>query len=406
MIFNKKKFFKLIKNLVLSIFYTDYIFCFKSLFIKENESSNKILFTLNDGDFGIKINNFYFSQIIDSLKIYYFYEINFNKKFITILEPFSKKKTLFNSKKINFFHIVLKFIYKITKNDKLIVNFYKKILTNNNINKVIGIQPNEFICKASKLIGVEVYDIQHGFIQSSIRRYLKENSDSYKMPSGFIVFDKISEFILNNEIRKCKFVNFFKVILIENPYYVFFNNFENYIEKLKDTNYYFNLIDFYKKELNNINKIINKEKIKILITLQWDNSSNIFLENIIDLINKIAEKDILRNKYQFFIRLHPLDLSNLKKIDYLKNKLNNYSDFVDFKISSNVPLFLILKYVDIHITRNSAVYLDCLNYKIKTYFVDSNISSDPEFVDYLNLLQENFLEIIDFDKLLNLFYLK
>jgi hypothetical protein len=117
-----------------------------------------------------------------------------------------------------------------------------------------------------------------------------------------------------------------------------------------------------------VEKIVNKMKAKhnILFTLQYGTQYN---DWIFELIAHTQQQ------FNWLIRLHPL-LKDQQSLKYFKDKLKQFR-ITNFELtkSTELPLYCLLRNVNLHITHSSSTVIEALNFQIKTILL-SNYGSE------------------------------
>ena len=121
-------------------------------------------------------------------------------------------------------------------------------------------------------------------------------------------------------------------------------------------------------------KTHKKDKINILFTLQWDTVDD---HNMMSLYNAMKKSG---DKYNWWIRLHPVMRHQREMIRqlFIKNNVGNFE--LDF--SSDLPLYIVLKKTQLHITCSSAVIIEAAQLGI--YSIMTNPYGEPLFEDYID----------------------
>jgi hypothetical protein len=195
--------------------------------------------------------------------------------------------------------------------------------------------PFQGLLLAAKVKGIEFIDIQHGTIFDLNYTYTNNFINLKQLPDKYLVYS-------NFEIQKLKLLN--------NVYST---------GNLR--------IEFYNRYHQNIGKKF--ERI-ILFSLQYDISDEI-LKFYIDTYSTLVKQYNLNVK----IRLHPRSIND----EVLKNKIINFtnkSNFDEILIFSKFPIYEVLSSTLIHVTVNSSVFLDALNFGVFSIIVNSKFSND------------------------------
>ena len=338
-----------------------------------------ILYACHDNSRSVLLNGKYYSPLIDGLIL----KLN-DYSNITLALPFSKysaNKTNGNTINLNLYVIaaIIKrfftsgsFALKNKKNDPLI-RFYNKLYQKLNLKLIIAIQPSIEMCIAAKRNKIKIMDLQHGIIEtknsnsyySLDKRFLHQNSG---WPDYILCRNKQSyQTVLNLK-------DYTKPFLIGNLNKIFY---QNVFPSKKD------------------NKLVKTKAKTILYTFQPTYTSTFSSDNFCEGIifpNELY-KLILTSKYNFILKLHPSQIHkkglfklHIKAFHKLFSKYKN----VDFRICNQKPIEYSLAKSDIHITFNSAVLFDAMDYDLKTILLDDNLIR----------LKHYFGELIDTDSVI------
>lgn len=353
-----------------------------------------ILYLCHDNSRSSLVNGKYYSPLIDSINIKL-------KKYsnITLALPFSKysgNRTYGNTINLNFYVIVslLKRIFrngslklKNEQNDPMI-QFYSHLFEKLKLKIIFGIQPSIEICIAAKTNNINIVDIQHGVID------VKVNKESY-----YSLNKRIN---LNNngwpDFIFCRNIHSFNEIM----------NLKNHTKPLMIgslSKFFYDKIYLKNEEL----PLFKTKRKTILFTFQPSYESKSFCSN--NLQHKIVFPTVLLNlilnsksKYNFILKLHPIQIKNKDLLKPHMNALSNLflkCDNVDFIINNQKPLEYSLANSDLHITFNSASLFDAFDYGLKTILLDDNMSRLNSY--YGELMNSDFIIVeptleIDFNK--------
>lgn len=230
---------------------------------------------------------------------------------------------------------------------KRLAHLWCRMLDKANPHYVIGIQPGVGLCRAGKMKGVPVYDLQHGVIADEHRWYgakYRVNTPPGDLPDGFLCWDEPSAAAL----RKWAPQKGIDVRVIGNPWFsrFFFND----------------PSDLLVQSVINSEKIFNSAKPVILVSLQWGLALYYKNDGFNGVMADALEKAILEtvDSYNWLIRLHPVQISGADKgtaQDYLKRVFGHLNS-VDWCLCSELPLPVLLQQVDLHITDMSSVVVE------------------------------------------------
>ena len=136
-----------------------------------------------------------------------------------------------------------------------------------------------------------------------------------------------------------------------------------------------NLLALFYDQIPQSGELINLSRdtktTKILVSLQHDAS-------LPDFVWQSIEK--LKNCY-WIIRAHPV--TPAAKMEQLGNQIGECGKFemMDLDLAKELPLYSLLKTVDLHVTRWSSVCYEALTFKVPTIFVDA--IADSIYSDYI-----------------------
>jgi len=298
-----------------------------------------ILFVAHDGDFGQIEENKYYSPILDPL--YSIYRSS-GYDVLNVMKPFSKKSSnrlWSKGLRFNWSFLLAKIctrlgIGRIYNEERV----WRRILSICEPRLVIGIQPSAELCRVCKEVKITIYDVQHGVIESSARKYSRLIESSPK----FLVWDERSA----NVLRAYGFGEK-DVTVIGHPFHFRYHKKMFLPEKVMDFRSF---------------PIGRGDRKTILITLQYDLQH--FYGTTFEYLPSSLEKFIHRHydRYDFMIRMHPLKRE--KQLKYLKKSYR--SDMIDYEECSIAPLPLVLERADIHITYHSSTTIEASWYGVPT----------------------------------------
>jgi hypothetical protein len=241
--------------------------------------------------------------------------------------------------------------------------------------------------KACKKYGIESIDIQHG-VQGPYHlaycNWIKMPSVGYNLlPDVFWVWSEYEQReIINTNQNSIKhttrvatnhFLNIWK------------NNSNSFIIK-------------YDKKFNEIN---NNDKKKILLTLSPDTDSLMF--------DTYKALSLIQNEYNIYIRLHPNMLYELDRYKKYFDSINflNY----EIELSSSLPLYAILRNIDLHITAQSSTVIESAEFGVFSIITseygaalyESQILSGSAIYSYeLNSIINSIRKLIIKNKFINI----
>ncbi len=241
---------------------------------------------------------------------------------------------------------------------------WERILDKAKPHCVIGSQPKFGLCRAGKVKGVRVYDLQHGVIADEHLWYGKKcrfNLLERDLPDGFLCWDESSA----EALRKWAPQKDIDVRVVGNPWFLRF--------LVKDPG------DSLVQEELLTGRIFSNDKPVVLVSLQWGlglyHANDGFNGVMIDAL----EKTILEtaNTYNWLLRLHPVQLRGPEKVrlqNYLSRTFGHLTS-VEWKKCSEIALPIVLQQVDLHITEHSTVVVEAGWMGIYSALLNSHICS-------------------------------
>lgn len=252
---------------------------------------------------------------------------------------------------------------------------WNKILIKTKSKVLIGIEPFKDLTISAKKLGIIVFDLQHGIINSIPPPHF------YKLELRSPTQNGWPNFVICRDLESLLFLkinreNYTSPILIGHPWMSRFFSNKKSDKLLKDVE--INFKNFFTKPI-------------ILFSLQHlrdEFGRPNGYSKIPDLLIKVIKSDF-GNKFQWCIRLHPI-LINEPNFTLVKNDLsiifNNYKN-VEWELSTKIPLPYLLKYTRLHFTRDSSTAFEAAQFNIKTGLLDKPESK--------NILINNFKSLID-----------
>lgn len=342
------------------------------------------IFLCNSADVYLRINDKYWSPIMDSLKfniaeirvisLSFFLPISalpsknlscdnqyfsINKYYVTAL--FLQK---FYNVGLNFLNLRL----KRRRENKIIIKFWIDFIKHIRPKKIIAIQPSQELCVASNFLGIPILDLQHGVISENW--YYNERQESKfkysSRPSAVLCWDDISAKKVVQIWRQVK------AITIGNPW----------INEFKKINS--NFLKAINYDLSSNLPLLNDENSKIiLITTQWepDGFDRIHVpERIVKLIQDTSNEHI-----KWCIRFHPLEIRAIglvKLYDYARKVFGEdvFSKIIDV---SSLPLPQVILNCTYHITSYSACAIEASLLGVKSGLWTELPSRQVYFDDYI-----------------------
>jgi hypothetical protein len=203
------------------------------------------------------------------------------------------------------------------------------------------------LCYACNNLKIKSVDIQHGVqgkYHPAYGSFLKIPLTGFNtMPDIFLNWSKTESDIIN---MWAKNTNNIRSFVIGNPtQQKFLTN--NIISEYYD--------EMFKQHF--INKIL---KPKVLITLQWGD----FIP-----VTYIKLLEISSDEYFYLIRFHPsTTFKEIKNVKRKLTKINKHIFEIDFP--TKLPIYALLRNIDIHITQNSSVVIEAAHFNVKSIVID------------------------------------
>jgi hypothetical protein len=279
------------------------------------------------------------------------FEVCYNE-YCEILKSEDLQQFILSKNKIYFKTLLVNFISTL---------FYKKLQKIQP--KLIILEPyygiiGRGLCVAGRKLGIITMDLQHG-VQGNFHPAYSGYRNVPK--SGFNV---LPNYFLNwdeNDFRRIK--SWSSKLITHKPIVLGNVLLEKFLSDNNVSTYFDNIFE---------NSFPFREKTLILITLQWTK----FLPDIIKylIINS-------PDNYFFLIRFHPTTSSREKKVvRKVLNTINkqNYESL----ISSNLPLYSLLRNVTVHITEYSSVVIEASYFDVKSIIL--NKQGLNYYSDYIN----------------------
>lgn len=338
-----------------------------------------ILLIRHDNDCGYTFKGKAYAHLIDSLS-----EL-FTKKGLTVVAiatPFSvlsgdlayHSPVTYNQKKIEIECIKLAkkifvgkekaFSWAKTSEIQFWCNIFRKTMPR----IIIGIQPDQYICQAGKRMKIPVYDLQHGTISENHYWYgaqYRIATPSDELPDGFLCWDEPSAATISKWATDKKI----HILIIGNPW------FERFCQKKTD--------DILVCDALAKGNIVNDTRPALLVSLQWgmkyyypDEGFNGFLSHALEEVI-LDTKDI----YNWILRLHPVQIRGEERESCWEYLARTYgeSEAQRWLILSEIPLPVILRQTDLHITDMSTVVTEAAWMGVKSAILNQKIGEGREF---------------------------
>ena len=244
-----------------------------------------------------------------------------------------------------------------------IVNTWVKVIRKASPRVIIGIQPSYELCIAANKENIWIADLQHGILADN--GYYGQNCrceyNNNGWPDCILCWDEISAKWVKDNLG-----NSVEAKLIGNPWFL------RFIEQAP-----------FDKLVAEASKIIEHKSQApvILVTLQWGHGESDEIHEIgtsKSLVNFIKNQGI---GYTWWIRIHPAQLQETYRQNFLEKIGLEFKDLdnVTWEAPSEMPLPVILRSVDLHITLQSAVTIEAAWFGIKTAILDPNYELNHEY---------------------------
>jgi hypothetical protein len=253
------------------------------------------------------------------------------------------------------------------------LNLWCKILEKSSPKWVVGIQPDEFLCRAGKIKNIPIYDLQHGVISDENPWYgeIYRNTTSIKnLPDGFLCWDDQSV----ATILKWAHNKGIKVIKIGNPWFIRFFRIQPE--------------DLLVNEALAEGQGIDDKRPCIIVSLQWglaiEYPDRIFNGVMVDALEKVilgTEKN-----YNWILRLHPVQMRSTER-EYVLNylKITFGAKRIELWIkASELPLPVVLQKADLHITDSSTVVIEAAWLGIRNGLLSEQLGFGGKYHSYFS----------------------
>lgn len=332
------------------------------LFELNKVKKSDIILISGDHDLGFTYDGKKYAQILDSLNLI-LKRHNFDTLSIALPgSQFYASKTHSNSISVNGLiyksHLLDRILSKLHIstffNCNFVVNTWIRILSKTNAKVIFGIQPSPELCIAANKLGICTCDYQHGVISAEnyYGMFYRNKYNNLGWPNYILCWDEFSKKWVEENISPKSIA-----VLVGNPWYIIFN--DNLYKDVFKANFEI------KRSLNVKNRTV------ILVTLQWgleNNSDNNEIGINKSLYQLMLNKDL---PFNWLIRIHPVLLNSKSYIKKIKKLLSDTKN-IEWEETSTLPLPIILKNIDLHITSHSAVTIEAELYNIKTALLNNN----------------------------------
>ena len=348
-----------------------------------------VLLICADGDRSYNYSNKKYAHLLDSVNELL---IDAGLKTITIANPYSNvygKKAFGNVFCINGLmarssikYLIMKKISTVLVSNDFHINVWDKVVKKVNPKMIIGIQPCWSLCIAANQNKILIADLQHGVLSDEWYYGLKYRNDFNQKgwPDCILCWDETSADWLRKNLQERV-----ETRVVGNPW------FSRFIRPSKS--------DKLVKEALDIIINIKLERPVILITLQWGimchYAENHEIGTSLALVNFIKEKG---ERYNWWIRVHPCQMQGENGKEFFKklDALFNANDNVSWQFATEKPLPLILRYVDLHITLQSASTIEASWFGISTALLHSR--ADLSYKYFKELVDNGTANIIAADQ--------
>lgn len=237
------------------------------------------------------------------------------------------------------------------------VEAWSRILDKVQPKRVIGIQPPSELCIAAQKKGIWVADLQHGIVSDEGYYGLayRAKYDQAGWPSCILCWDNATENWIRNEIG-----TLVSTKVIGHPWVLRFISPHD--------------ADRLVSEYLNKGEAEKLHRLTILVSLQWGfgylpNSHGTGIPK--DLLNFIKEQG---RGFDWWLRVHPVMLQGTRRAETIANLTSEFSSCpnVFWEQCTDLPLPLVLKQVDLHMTVSSAVTIEASWFGVKSALLGEN----------------------------------
>ncbi|MCP1715121.1 hypothetical protein J2T58_000969 [Methanocalculus alkaliphilus] len=251
------------------------------------------------------------------------------------------------------------------------VTLWSSILKKANPGIVISIQPDDFLCQAGNGLGIPVYDLQHGVISDVHPWYgakYRIDTPTEMLPTGFLCWDDHSVATLS----KWAVQKGIRVVRIGNPWFLRF--------MIANQN------DILVQDIIPASESWDEVRPSILVSLQWglmdiyeDVPNGVMIESLENVILETYDQ------YNWVLRLHPVQLRDENELELAKSYLiSTFGAEITNKWinDSFLPLPLVLRKVDLHITYDSSIVIEAAWGGIRSGILNPRIKDADSFESY------------------------
>ncbi len=373
------------------------VFNFVKYLFSVNERNNlvqsDVLFICGDSSRSILIENKRYSHLIDTLNEKL---LSLDIKTLTIASPpaiIFGDDAFGNVHSINGLYFrarLIKNIYsKLFRNlqvgNSIMGGMWAKILSKVRPKLIIGIQPEIELCLIAKNKNIPIFDLQHGILSDEGYYGLqcRESINQEGWPTSILCWDQNSK---NWVDKNCR--NFVSSNVIGNPWL------NRFLNKSKN--------DTVVNSFSNIDsiKLTENGKFSILITLQWgaeeQNIQGAILGMPQHLVQIVKETS---NIYNWFIRIHPIQILNLGKGEIFENLRRTFNGFnnINWDWATEMPLPVVLSKMQLHITSHSACTIEASYFNVKTGLINRNSKMLNDY--FSNQINQGHADIVEISEL-------
>ena len=347
-----------------------------------------VLLICADGDRSYNYSGKKYAHLLDSVNELL---MDAGLKTITIANPYSNvygKKAFGNVFCINGLmarssikYLIMKKISTVFVSNDLYINVWDKVVKKVQPKMIIGIQPCWSLCVAANQNKILIADLQHGALSNEGYYGLKHRIDFNQKgwPDLILCWNETSADWFKKNLQERV-----ETRVVGNPWFL------RFIKSEKSDK----LVEEASAKMANT----NIERPVILVTIHWGHLpivENHEIGTSIALVNFIREKG---ECYTWWIRIHPAQMQGEVGREILKNlnALFYAHDNVSWQFATENPLPLVLRYVDLHITLQSAVTIEASWFGISTALLHSR--ADLSYKYFKELVDNGTANIIAADQ--------
>ena len=227
---------------------------------------------------------------------------------------------------------------------------------------VVGIQPNEYLCRVAKTEGIPVYDLQHGAIYDDHPWYGAEyrvNTPAVDLPDGFLCWDDASA----KALRRWAPARGMTVLVVGNPWFDRFRLGRSH--------------DALVAEARVLRPKTHSNRPRVLVSLQWGLEKEYNDPDFNGVMASALEAAILQtaDSYEWLLRLHPIQMrgpDRARVVAHLERTFGHVGS-VRWRSSTEAPLPVVLGQVDAHITDSSTVVVEAAWMGIQSGLLSTHI---------------------------------